>query len=492
MNDDKEKDTLTGQGVCVSESADKSALSNTCVDISIPQVPATNQEQKPKMGGKELKLLSIEKKVCNFALKCYLEQLPLGLAYTIYAICQMDKRVYQIIGILHDLDEVSDGLWAVALEKPHFHLIFRHVDRKRSTRISAILKELGIVFRPGIDDNLLQNRGLETVGNFASYATYLTHETEDAIRDAKEIYPMDKLVSNLTEEEVLQVRDGYVRVSEKRKITQDELVALDKEAYDLGYRLKGFSKWYDSQPFCIRSNSKLKVIRESYYRGVNAVLEEDRKVTRLCIFIRGRGNTGKTYASGEAMSGRSIKYITGGGSGVFDDLRPDHEVLIFDDSLCPNLINMADNNICTVYRRNNNNPVWAGDTLIITHNEHFDRYAELSGVPVYDGRSGITTDTYEALLTRFFMCQLVETDGVKHLALLSPSTRGTKAEQQNRLDRFLKFQKGFDATIKDYVPELDGADYSGVVEKLPPPAGAQVVSFPVDKAIKPVFHSEFC
>lgn len=145
------------------------------------------------------------------------------------------------------------------------------MDRDKRIRVQKALKDLGIEYRPNLDDELWANHGVETVGKFAGYATYLTHETETAVNEGKELYRMDELVSNLTIEEIQKIRDGYIRVAESRKkLSADDWTLIDETAYKLGYELQNFSEWYNSQPFNVRSNAKVKTIRESYERGMNA------------------------------------------------------------------------------------------------------------------------------------------------------------------------------------------------------------------------------
>lgn len=186
------------------------------------------------------------------------------------AIKTTNPKDFQVLAIRHDRDEVTDGIWAVAKVKPHWHVIVRLVDQSKRIRVRQILAGFGVVYRPGLDDELWKEHGVETIGNFAGYAVYLTHETAEAIRDAKEKYDISEIVSNLTPEEIQQVREGYIRVSEKRKLTQEDLIALDKEAYDRGYALKTLDDWFANQPFNVRSAAKIKVITEHYYHGVEA------------------------------------------------------------------------------------------------------------------------------------------------------------------------------------------------------------------------------
>ena len=94
---------------------------------------------------------------------------------------------YYVMAIKHDEDEETDGVWDVAKEKPHFHLIIKAKDSHDVFRVKDMLARLGIVFRPDLDTTLLENRALETVGNYSAYAMYLTHDTPQAQLENK--YP---------------------------------------------------------------------------------------------------------------------------------------------------------------------------------------------------------------------------------------------------------------------------------------------------------------
>jgi len=432
--------------------------------ISIPIIPQTpDKSTKKKYRGKCLNILS---SVHSAAFKIYEEQLVYGWDYTMNAVKTAFKSSYmQIEAIMHYKDFLDNSdFWFPSAEKPHFHIIFRLVDRKDRIRIKKVLNALGIEFRQGVDDNLLREHGCETVQNFSSYSLYLTHETEDAILDGKALYDLSEVVSNLTESELEQIREGYVRPSEKRKLTQAELISLDKEAYDKGYELKDFDEWYDSLGFVVRSNAKIKVIRESYSRGVEARLKEGKSLSRLCIFIQGPPNTGKTYAAAHSIKGDYLS-VGGGGSGKFDNLKPSHNGIIIDDDICPNLLNMSDNYICKAYRRNKDNPVWAGEYLIITSNLSFLEWLDSCGIKVKDMRGNLTEHA-KAMQSRFFICELRQTPtGQNRLACLSASDRGTQVEQFKRADKFVEFRDTFNKIIANYNPVNNKVDYSKLVEK---------------------------
>lgn len=403
--------------------------------------------------GKETHVLPADAKVNSLAVKCYVEQLPYGEAYLMAAITGTNPKDFHVIGIRHVRDTVTDGIWANPMVKPHWHVIVRLVDSKKRMRVLQILKGLGIYFCPGVDDGLWLDHGVETIGNYAGYALYLTHETADAIRDGKEKYEMHELVSNLTIEQIEDIRAGYIRVTAKKKLAPEELAALDQEAYDLGCKMGNFDAWYGLQPFIVRSSTKIKTIRESYSRGVEVRIVEDPKVIRLCVFIKGGSDSGKTYAAIEALAGKRVLSVGGGGTGKFDRLRPDHNAIVIDDDVCPNLLNMSDNYICHAYRRRSDNPAWAGDHLIVTSNLTFDEWLE---------KCGIDDDEHKkAVRSRFYICEVHRAHGgFDCLKLVKPSKRGMIEEQAARLEMFRKFRAGFDASICKYSHDDRHVDYS--------------------------------
>lgn len=457
-------------------------------------IPGTQGKGRPKKSEKSL--LGIMSQVNTLALKFYDEQLPgINSAYDakgflvqhdpnaipafINAIHATNPKDFQVLAIRHDRDEVADGIWAVSKVKPHWHVIVRLVDQKKRLRVKQILAGLGIVYRPGLDDELWKEHGVETIGNFAGYAVYLTHETAEAIRDAKEKYDISEIISNLTPEEIQQVRDGYIRVSEKRKLTQEDLIALDKEAYDRGYALKTLNDWFADQPFNVRSAAKIKVITDHYYHGVEARIKERVEVNRVCIYIQGEPNRGKTYAAEHALldMGLNVYHVQGGGTGKFDGLTAAHEAILIDDDTCPNLLNMTDDCICQAYRRGRDNPPWTGRLFVVTSNLSFYDWLEASGMHIYRrGKGGdVVVDAYgnpsltdrgrahgPAMRSRFFLMH-VETDsnGVSHLELDrgQETLRGSIECQQAKINTLADFQTKFNAIIREYRPRQVTPDW---------------------------------
>lgn len=453
---------------------------STTVTI-IPPAPTGSQAVPGQNSGSQGKgrfkndkthVLGIDSKVNTLALKFYDEQLPWTATRLVDGIKKTPSKDFQVLAIRHDRDEVTDGIWAVSKVEHHWHVIVRLVDQNRRIRVRQILAGLGIVYRPGLDDDLWKEHGVETIGNFAGYAVYLTHETAEAIRDAKERYDISEIVSNLTVEDIQQVREGYIRVSEKRKLTQEELIALDKEAYDRGYELKTLDDWFANQPFIVRSSAKIKVITDHYYHGVEARIKEHVAINRVCIYIQGKANKGKTYAAEHALldMGLNLFRVKGGETGKFDDLSAAHDAILIDDNVCHNLLNMTEDYICRAYKRGRNNPPWTGKMFVVTSNLPFYDWLELSGMRIYrrDKHGDVMCDPHggpvltdrgkahvPAMRSRFFLMH-VETDGegVSRLELdvAQEARRGSIEFQQAKIDIVAGFLDKFNAIIREYRP----------------------------------------
>ena len=449
---------------------DASAISeNASSNTSEKSIPQNTQKSKSrKKGGRPVrgqpKMLSVAARSSTLAAKFYHEQLENeDEALFFNRVRSIDKNRFYVMAIKHDEDEETDGVWLVAKEKPHFHVIIKARDSHDVFRVKDMLAKMGVKFRTELDTSLLENRALETVGNYSAYSMYLTHDTPQAQLENKFPYDVGRVVSNLTPDEVKQIRDGFSRTCEHKKLTPDELASLDAYAFTLGEQLGDLARWYNNLNFFERSSAKMKTIRESYFRGVEERLRNDNYILRCCIYIHGDGNTGKTYTSEKTMRemGRSVLSVGGGGSGKFDNLLPSHGCILIDDDVCPNMLNMADNKICHAYRRNRDNPVWAGDFLIITSNLKFDDFCERCGLKVKDLKGNYTRQ-FEALKTRFFFCEMRQTDTGLKLVCKAASTRGTADEQRARGAMFEEFWKGFNELIKDFEPEAETVSFSFV------------------------------
>lgn len=372
---------------------------------------------------------------------------------------EQDPASVQILMIVHDRDTNHDDFWKPSNEKPHIHIILRFLNDGHQ-KLSSILSMLGVQFRPGIDDTLCAQHGVESVGDFTEYTMYLMHKTKKAISDGKAPYDITEIVSNISVEDIRHICDGYNRVQlAASHVDFKDWVALDEAAYKAGYELQDFDAWYGSQSFAARSGAKMRTVKESYQRGIKARAEdpEQSSVLRLCVFIQGEPGCGKTYTAVHALTklGQKTLRCGGGGTGRFDKLQPSHDAIVIDDDTCPRLLTMADNYITQVYRRQSNNPYFCGRYLIITSNLDFEEWVRTCG---------LSDDQHiEAAISRFYICRMED----RMLLLSSPSKRGTYDEQTERLNMFKEFRRSFNEIAEGYVKDERKVDYFLEIDDIP-------------------------
>ena len=416
------------------------------------------------------KMLGLESRVRTLSIKCYEEQMPNGWKDVKQRIRRFPKSQAFIFAIRHDRDTNYEKFWKSSAEKPHYHILFIMKSTEPNGRTSRIkvqnvLDILGIVYRPEIDDSLWKNHGVETIDKVPNMVTYLTHDTEDAIREAKAPYELYEVITNVTQEEHETIRAEYFaqpKKREKSKVSKAELAAYDEIAYQLGLQLKDYNEWYTTLPFGVRDNSSIKTIEKRYFCGLQQRIHGAMsQMTRLCVYIQGEPNTGKTYASEKALTllGQDILQVVESGTGKFDDLKATTGAIIVDDATIPNLLNMSDNKICKAYKRNANNPYWCGQYLIVTSNNPFDVWLDMCG--------SFSDKNKEAIKSRFFICRLeTNENGETQLYCESPSERGTAQDIERRGKLYVEFGQKFNETIKQYNPtkkEKPIIDYNALV-----------------------------
>lgn len=456
------------------------------------QQPEENLIGKKRRGKSPYTLESVMQSV---ALKFYPEQITGydpehagGSGYTEELLQELKQRIQkldddemQILMIVHNGDFDHDDYWCPSIEKPHIHIIMRFISKMsngniKRERIGSILEMLGVTYRPDVDRTLWEQHGVESIGDFVEYANYLLHWTAKAKKAGKHCYELSDLVSNLTEDKILEILNGHKQISEaapdeNKKVQISTMIDLDREAYQLGYDLRDFDKWYGNLPFVIRSHQSMKTIIESYYRGATARAEDPAKngVLRLCIFIEGPPDRGKTYSAIHALDGlgASVLRVGGGGTGKLDKLKPSHDAIVIDDDVCPNLLNMSDNYICQAYRRNRNNPYWCGKYLIVTSNLTFTDWLISCGFTKstrqWNPETQMWNDAYEhhaALRSRFYVCSVLPFDGT--LSCDEVSRRGTYEEQLKRKEMFLSFKRRYDEIAAGYERDDRKVDYNDI------------------------------
>lgn len=441
-----------------------------------PALSAPSKTAKGKKNERSPRCLKPHARTRGMAAKFYEEQLPFGVDYLISRVRTYDKDKFRVLLFMHNQDENEDGdLWVKSCEKMHFHMLVEGVPcgkdkKKRQFTVNAILRDLGVVFRPGIDDKLWENRGVETLNDFSGYALYATHETPKAKQNglkfeydletmwANGLYsPKDStflktcegiMVSNLTLEEVKEVREGYTRLNLHKRVTFEDLEGLDKELFELGKAYGDIDTYIDNLPFSVRSHCKMRTLKESYDRGLSRRLEEDlannKNLLRLCVFVQGQTGTGKTYGALKALSDKRVLTVGGQKTGKFDNLKPSTQAIVIDDDTLPNALQMSDDYPCRAYRRNSNNPVWCGDYLIITSNLTFDEWLK---------SCGFSNPTHlKAMHERFFICHIESVLNKNALWCDEIVKRGTAEKVQMLVDKFTDFQEKYNESLASYRP----------------------------------------
>lgn len=404
--------------------------------------------------------LTYESSVKTLALKIYDEQIADDWEHLQERIKQLERK-YLCNSIMHDNDYSKNDIYNPEKEKNHYHILVNC--GKTPVKVRTILKKLGVNFRPGEDDNLFKKDGCTTIGNWAAYNLYLLHGTKQAIKDGKTPYSMDKLVSNMSMSELQTLIGGEKHRINGVKLTDEDYAELDEEAYETGYSLKDYDEWYHSLPFTTRRNSSMREIEKSYNYGLDKRLSEQESinVNKLCVYIQGEANIGKSYATRYALKGKKVLDVSGGKTGKFDSLNPSYNAIVVDDDTDSRILQLCDNRYCKMYRRNSTNKLFCGDCVVVTSNKSFEEWYSQCG---YDKND---KDTYEAVKSRFYVCRVgmsCKSVGKRVLKVDSPSNRGTRDEQLFRKKRFLEFRRLFEESLNSYVPVDNEVDYNDLDE----------------------------
>ena len=127
-----------------------------------------------------------------------------------------------VLGIVHDKDFSTDDFYADEPEKLHFHVLFVRQDHRRF-RVKQIFDNLGII-KNVADNKLFSSFGAETIGSLADYSMYLTHETEQAMRDGKHQYSINEIFKNISDDDLQDLRAMYKSPQLRDKIDRKSVV----------------------------------------------------------------------------------------------------------------------------------------------------------------------------------------------------------------------------------------------------------------------------
>lgn len=363
---------------------------------------------------------------------------------------KVSTKGYFIIGIVHDKDYIEDGdFFQPSIEKPHIHLvIWKSGDFKSPIHLSRALDilHLGIRFT-GEDEGIV--RAISPTVHLSDFLNYLTHNTDDAIKAGKYQYDDSELFLNFDFDYLNVLRDRLVS-GDSKVLKVGDIESLDELAYNCGRSLGSFRDLYASLSPNVRVNSNVKrFMSERYEMGVRDNIEQNPEVNRVCIFLTDcnldGGNHGKSYSSYLACTQEFGKtfVIDGGHTGVFDDYDVSARCIVVNDYKLHNILNVADNKKCKLYKRNNGTPYFCGDVLIITSNKPFGTW--INDCHISDLKQK------EAMYTRFFICRMVKVND--HFeAMLEREPMTVRGDAVDKYNKFLSWIKAFNRINRSYKP----------------------------------------
>lgn len=381
--------------------------------------------------------LNINSSVRGCNIKLYAEQLPDELSENEFEkfkelVTNFNKKEFEIYAIVHDKDYVGN-FFTPELSKPHIHIVVRRKDRN-TFRIKSVFQMLNILERPE-DENMWKNGGIENLKSIKSSIYYLLHKTNASEADGKHFYDDNEVFTNqprLFKNFLKSVKPGH-------KYKSYELAEFDEEAYDLGKKHKDFDDWVYSLPFEIRSNSTaIKTFEKSYMRGVEDFIKTNPIIDRVCIFITGGANIGKSYV---CHNYKGKKMVISGSRNNTDRLTPSVEALFVNDATVPDLLNLADGYPVEVNKRyaKGGNPYFLGNLFVVMSNLSFDTWLAECGIYMPEHQM--------AAKTRFCV---VELDNEGYLIKCAYATRGT-IEKQNKINqRCVKFLEYMFKSFEEY------------------------------------------
>ena len=377
------------------------------------------------------------------------------------------KRHWEVEAICHDKDEVAnpDDMFAPSVVKPHFHVIIRDANNKRFF-VETVLKALGLNYQKE-DSELFYEHGCTTVADFNAYSVYLTHETEQAKRDGKEFYDLSEVMTNMTLDELKDIRDGYSRLQSKSKLSDNDWNELAEYADKLGDDMGDFDAWSKNVlTFAQRSGRKFKALQEEFNKHLTDAVDASPDLTRCCILISGNPNDGKSWTTTHSLQNLGEKiYPARSSSGKYDGLQSTATAMTFDDRMITDALNVTDNRAVVLHGRGTGgDKAWLGRYVVVTTNLPIDDF--FSNQVRFDSQ-------IDAIKSRFYTCVLIyDNFGHGHLEVVDASTRGTAKDIQVRNDLFTRFADAFNTLIANYrplnasdAPKLDAKYYQHAPEQ---------------------------
>ena len=364
------------------------------------------------------------------------------------------------LGIVHDKDFSLDVFYADSPEKLHFHILFVRTNHKRF-RVTQIFDSLGIA-RNDADDKLFSSFGAETIASLADYSVYLTHETEQAMRDGKYQYNISEIFKNISDNDLKELRNMYKSPQLRDKMKTRDWDLASRKARELGENCGDFDKWAETGFHVTQRASRVfSEIHNEYELGLAQGIQNV-AIPRVNIVITGAKNLGKSYAVKYALKKMGINntLTCPVGSGKYDLVTPATQALVFDDTIPSQALNIMDDNGVILHRRNSDDRPWLGGFTVSTTNYGFDRFCEKclgirrkyqadnsngNGIADYTGFISLDDkERREALSSRIYAFSVEVDDEGVHLKRLNSCNRGSSAvlEQKDKLvEKFVKYME---------------------------------------------------
>lgn len=357
-----------------------------------------------------------------------------------------------------DMVEVNGSPFEVASEKPHAHLYVHFTERKRFSTFLNDLKSCNIDLMCNPEATKLLKHVVEEgkgfpneqrVGQGESYCVVYNCHADNTSKNikGKVEYPWNdpRHITTYTEEqfnEFVRLQNLTNIPSFPKEVSQGEKLNALKEARELGFRGGDFDEWYFNElPPVFRTTRFRSQLHDEYGYGLDNFLADSHNtnMTRLCIYLQGPRNVGKTYAVSYALEQLGYKVYSvsdGGGTGKMDDYHYWHDALVLDDASLDSLLDFADDKIYRCYRRGSRNNLFAAKVLAVTSNISFEDYYKRTHHINTDGDAWDPKhdEEYQALCSRFIRVS-VGADG--HIVgPIAQELRGTPERQNEKLELF--------------------------------------------------------
>lgn len=387
-----------------------------------------------------------------------------------------------VLGIIHDKDFSTEIFYTDEPEKLHFHVLFVRQDHRRF-RVKQIFDSLGIA-RNEADNKLFSSFGAETIGSLVDYSMYLTHDTEQAMRDGKHQYSISEIFKNISDADLKALRSMYKspQLRDKMKVRDWDIAA--KKARELGENCGDFDKWSNSNFHITQRASRVfSEVHSEYERGLIHGIQNI-EIPRVNIVITGAKNLGKSYAVKYALKKLGLENVLTcpAGSGKYDGVTPATQALVFDDVLPSQALNVMNDGGVILHRRNSGDRPWLGGFTTTTTNYSFDRFCEKclgirrkyqfengSGTTDYTGFVSIDDrERRDALASRIYAFSVVVDNKGVHLKCLHKCERGSSAvlEQKNKLvAKFVEYvEESMNAYYRDKLGRTGIKDSNSIVD----------------------------